>query len=319
MSNKNEKRKWYVYVHTTPNNKTYVGITGENTPECRWKKGHGYRGNSHFWNAIQLYGWDNIKHEVIAKNLTKKEACELEKKLIAKYNSSDRDFGYNSSTGGEFPAEGFHHTEESKKKISEAFTGRFVGELNPMYGVHDNHICDKDGHLPEYIRKKLSIAAKNRMKNDKKWANQMQQYNEERKRPVNQYDLEGNFIRQYESLCSLLEYFPNMTTIWKVCNRHVDKKGSHIYTAYGFQWRYSDDCDDITSIKHTVVRYGKRRVAQYDLEGNLIAIYDSVADASKITGIGYIYGAASGRRKTAGGYIWRYYEEVKDELDNIAV
>ena len=51
----------------------------------------------------------------------------------------------------------------------------------------------------------------------------------------------------------------------------------------------------------------KNKVAQYDKQGNLIAIYDSVALAEKAVSTGkHIGQVCTGKRKTAGGYIWKY-------------
>ena len=84
------ERKWTVYIHTVPKelsgyeyDKYYVGITSQK-PERRW----GYNGSRYddrhpyFKNAIQKYGWNNIKHDIIKENLTKDEACIIEKNLI---------------------------------------------------------------------------------------------------------------------------------------------------------------------------------------------------------------------------------------------
>lgn len=90
---------YFVYKHTCPNNKIYVGITS-NVKE-RWKSGACYLNNSYFQAAIQKYGWDNIKHEILFENLTKDEASQKEIELIAEYKSDDRRFGYNVRSGGE--------------------------------------------------------------------------------------------------------------------------------------------------------------------------------------------------------------------------
>ena len=55
-------------------------------------------------------------------------------------------------------------------------------------------------------------------------------------------------------------------------------------------------------------------VEQYDLQGNLIAIYPSGIEAALQTGIdntGICY-VCKGKRKTAGGYKWRYKQEKED-------
>lgn len=103
-----ENNKWKVYVHIVPKeisehewDKYYVGITSRKNATERWHAGRGYKNNTHFYRAIQKYGWENIAHEVIAENLTKDEACEFEKTLIKELNSTDFHYGYNKSIGGE--------------------------------------------------------------------------------------------------------------------------------------------------------------------------------------------------------------------------
>ena len=123
----NDDKKWSVYVHTNKiNGKKYVGITSRK-PEYRWKEdGSGYKGQSYFWNAIQKYGWDNFKHEILLKNETKEYACLAEKCLIKHYKTYNRSYGYNITLGGE----GRLLTKEQKKELSEKSTG----ELNWFYG-----------------------------------------------------------------------------------------------------------------------------------------------------------------------------------------
>lgn len=89
-----------VYKHTCPNGKVYIGQTSQK-PERRWSHGNGYKENSYFYRAIQKYGWDNIKHEIIAENLTQEEADSLEIELIERYKATDRNSGYNHHYGGQ--------------------------------------------------------------------------------------------------------------------------------------------------------------------------------------------------------------------------
>ena len=78
----NETNNTYcVYMHTTPSGKKYVGISKNNAVK-RWDCGRGYQGNTHFFNAIMKYGWINIKHEILYKNLSEQEAKEKEIELI---------------------------------------------------------------------------------------------------------------------------------------------------------------------------------------------------------------------------------------------
>lgn len=149
------KSSYCVYKHTAPNGKVYIGITGIN-PIKRWDSGYGYRKQAHFWNAIQKYGWKNIKHEIICKGLSKKAACELEVQLIEKHKSSDNQYGYNLSTGGKGGSTGTILSQETKLKMSKSRTGtkhhmygknhtnktrkilseKLSGKNHPQYGTH---------------------------------------------------------------------------------------------------------------------------------------------------------------------------------------
>lgn len=88
-----------VYEHVFPNGKKYIGITSTE-PQNRWMKdGSGYKNQGKIWNAIEHYGWNNVEHNVIVDGLSKEQATELEKYLIAELDTIDN--GYNTSIGGE--------------------------------------------------------------------------------------------------------------------------------------------------------------------------------------------------------------------------
>lgn len=108
---------YLVYKHTTPDGKVYIGMTGK-SPEKRWKNGGGYYKNE-FAKAIQFFGWENIKHEIIKSGMTEEEACVEEEKQIAIHKSNNPLYGYNKSTGGKLPGKGVKHSDEWKKRHSE--------------------------------------------------------------------------------------------------------------------------------------------------------------------------------------------------------
>lgn len=162
-------REYCVYKHTFPNGKVYIGLTCMK-PEKRWHSGWGYYEQPYMFRAIKKYGWKNVQHEILKQNLTKDEAEKLEIELIAKYKSNQRNFGYNVANGGNStgtmsdetkkkisntlkgvpkttpPFKGKHHTDESRKKLSQ----KKMGELNPMYGKH----------LSEETKRKMSDSHK---------------------------------------------------------------------------------------------------------------------------------------------------------------
>ena len=115
-------KKFYVYIHTCPNGKKYVGlITTE--PKKRWGlNGAKYKSNKHFYRAIQKYDWNNISHQVFEVD-TLKEMYYLEKYLIAYYHSNDPKYGYNKSEGGEKGPTGCKRSPEVKQRISDKLKG----------------------------------------------------------------------------------------------------------------------------------------------------------------------------------------------------
>lgn len=120
---------YIVYKHTSPSGKIYIGITSQ-LPNRRWRNGKGYKEHTYFWNAIQKYGWDNIKHEILYRNLSKEEAESKEIELIALFDSNNIAHGYNMSLGGESGSYGYRFSKEQRDKMSI----RTKGENNPMFG-----------------------------------------------------------------------------------------------------------------------------------------------------------------------------------------
>ena len=133
-----------VYQHKNKiNGKIYIGITMQK-PEHRWgANGSNYKSSPHFYAAIQKYGWDNFEHNILFTNLTKEEACLKEQELIKNFNSTNREFGYNSTSGGDI----FTMNEETKQKISQALKGN----QNSL-----GHQCSEE------TKKKISEAQKGR-------------------------------------------------------------------------------------------------------------------------------------------------------------
>ena len=109
------EKKYTLYKHTTPDGKIYIGSTSQK-PRERWRGGSGYSTNKRFFRAIQKYGWGNIKHDIIADDLTEREAQIAEIVFIHIYESDSPKKGYNKSVSG-VGFMGCHHTEDAKKKM----------------------------------------------------------------------------------------------------------------------------------------------------------------------------------------------------------
>lgn len=151
---------YVIYTHINKTNgKIYVGLTSMK-PEERWLDGKGYHKGTYFRNAIDKYGWNNFEHKIIKENLTKEEASYWERYYISFYNSTDGQYGYNMSSGGE---NGSHpQTLETRKKISEHHSG-FRGRKHTKESI--KKMCDaKTGENHPNFGKHHSNSSKEKMK-----------------------------------------------------------------------------------------------------------------------------------------------------------
>ena len=150
-----------VYQHKNKiNGKIYIGITSQK-PEQRWgSQGCNYKSSPHFYSAIQKYGWNNFEHNILFTGLTKEQACLKEQELIKEYDLMNREFGYNSTSGGDI----FVMNEETKQKISQALMGNQNNLGHSCSEEKKKKISEaqKGREFTEEHKQKLSEAAKNR-------------------------------------------------------------------------------------------------------------------------------------------------------------
>ena len=243
-----ETDSYSVYKHTTPSEKVYIGITRQ-TPENRWKNGIGYKSSPHFWAAIQKYGWENIKHEIVCCGLSKENACQKEKELIYEYKSTDRRYGYNEKTGGET---GVIFNESVRRKISDASRKRFENPLERQLASerargykHTNEAkakmsAAKTGtHFSMTDEWKANISTANKIaysvgtKAREIATNRCVENGLSRREPIEQCDSEWNVIRRFES----------MKSAWRetgIRDGNISKccRGKAL-TAGGYKWRFA--------------------------------------------------------------------------------
>lgn len=146
-----------VYLHRNKiNGKCYVGITSRN-PCKRWgKNGNGYKGNNHFWNAIQKYGWNNFSHEILFNDLSLREASDKEVELIKEYCSDNPAYGYNHTSGGEC---GQRPNMETRIKMGQSRKGRII---TPEWRKHLSE--SGKGRIPWNAGKHLSEEHKEKLR-----------------------------------------------------------------------------------------------------------------------------------------------------------
>ena len=125
--------------------------------------------------------------------------------------------------------------------------------------------------------------------------------------PIQQYDLDGNFIAEYISSGEAAEQTnTQQDEINRCCVR-----SRNAYSANNFIWkRKYDDTPIEIWVEANKRKMGRKIVEQYDLNDDLIQTYPSIAEASKaISPTGNhacISNACNGKRKTAYGYKWKF-------------
>lgn len=144
---------YIVYRHISPSGKVYIGITTQ-TVKQRWRCGKGYKHCIVFQQAINKYGWDNIKHEILLQDQDTESAKYSEKYLIKWYKSHN--ISYNVTDGGE-GSPGKTMVDSTKEKISLKVRDYYKTHQSPWVGRN---------HKKE-TKEILSIKAKERYKNKK--------------------------------------------------------------------------------------------------------------------------------------------------------
>lgn len=115
-----------------------------------------------------------------------------------------------------------------------------------------------------------------------------------RGRHVFQYALSGEFIREFNS-CAEAEHVLNV-------KRGLSTALKLSRTFAGYQW----SLEKLTSLENIEVKCVARKVGQYDLNGNLIKVFNTVTECRKeFSGCRNVL---SGKYKTSGGYIFKYIE-----------
>lgn len=143
-------KSWTVYKHISPSGKVYVGISSN--VKNRWA-GNGYYyqlSETIFSRAIKKYGWNNFQHIIIKEGLSKDEACNMEKELIAYYKA--KHISYNITDGGD----GFAG-KHSKEHIRHIIESR-INNSNIDYLVIDKDfnyiVCQTERDAAEFLNGK---------------------------------------------------------------------------------------------------------------------------------------------------------------------
>lgn len=121
----------------------------------------------------------------------------------------------------------------------------------------------------------------------------------QKSKKVKQYDLGGNFVKEWDSICEAGRAGYDRKSISDCCNK---EKGVH--TSNGFLWKFSTD----ETVIHPYLNPVLKPVLCYNKDGEFIKEYNSASEASKELNIdsGAICWCCKGKRNIVKGYIFKY-------------
>lgn len=223
--------QYYVYIHTFPNKKVYIGITYQN-PNRRWRNnGKGYQKQNYVYNAIKKYGWENIKHEILYTNLTKQEAEQKEIELIAKYKSNNANYGYNIANGGNCNGT---MNESTKALIKEKLKGNKNAKGSVRSKEQIEFIKNMNKGNKNMLGKHHSKETKEKMRMAKLGKKMPLETKIKKGRPVIMLDKDLKYINEFYSITEAHNKTNiNLTNIHECCNKKRQ-------TAGGYIWRYKE-------------------------------------------------------------------------------
>lgn len=100
-----------------------------------------------------------------------------------------------------------------------------------------------------------------------------------------------------------IAFIPNPNGLPQINHKNEDRTDNRVDNLEWCTAKYNINYGN-RSAKHRLTQI--KRVFQFTLDGTFVAEYDSVTDASRITGIGNIAAACRNKYSRAGGFLWSY-------------
>lgn len=318
FNKKTKKYEGYLYCITNlVNGKKYIGQTTQ-TIERRFKQHIECAKPSIFDNhmllpkAIHKYGEENFSITLLcmeianSKNELIDKLNDLETEYIKKYNTTDKNLGYNLTAGGNTVTE---NSMTPVDKYSE--NGLFLGSYeSAVEGCRQSGI-DEDGYR-NILRcckgtRRTAYGFIWRYKGEPFDKYRVEKIIDLRKEPIDVYDVAGNYICTFDDIYDPIGVLENIN--YKQQIRDCCKGLVSCYSRYVF--RFKGEPFD----KYPVLAsYKNKKVYCYTLDDEFVSIYDTATIAAMTTspenikrGRINISRCAKGDRKSAYGYKW-YYE-----------
>ena len=306
------KNTYKVYKYTNLiNGKIYIGQTIGDLKYRAGYNGYKYRKCPYFYNAIQKYGWDNFTVEILQDNLTREQANEFEIKYIKYFNSQDPNIGYNISDGGNT------NSVLRKKVYQYTLDGQFIKEWESLSDANRYY----NTHSIEVINKRSCMGYQWKYEKFEKIPPISNPNNTGKQKKVYKYDLDGNFICEYNSINEAARLNGNSIAFKHISSCCNNKRKS----AIGFRWSFIlvDKLPNDDRIKRIV----KHKIAKINpITNEIIELFNSSSEAAKtvqdksksksqkLTDIGHCicHCCRKGLNYTCYGYKWQFVDDIKN-------
>ena len=251
----------YCITNTQDNNKKYVGQVVaykgkdrllENYQKTRNKK----YPDSKLKRAFDNFPFDAFIVETIDQASTKEELNEKEKYWIKYYDCINN--GYNKVAGGNGGPQGFKHTEEAKKKISDSNKRRVLSKETKEKIGAKNKILNKNS---KYLSKKIDM-----------------------------YDYQHNFLKTFPSIKEAMRFLEitNDASIRQILYKNHNRDYCFGFT---FEWNKGEDKiqtktdEEILKMKGKILPKLVKKFQVIDKNGNVyyLAGWKHLSELLKLT------------------------------------
>lgn len=161
--------RYIFYMYTFPNGKRYVGKTRRTLAQRQRQDMIGYKKCRLLWNAIQKYGMENVKTDILFEaDMPDAYASRVEQFYIEAFRTNvnkyhDPDYGYNLTAGGEGVVdwrpdpERLKVLQEQMRAIGHSHKGKRASEATRQK-QRDAKLGTKRGAMPDEVKAKISRA-----------------------------------------------------------------------------------------------------------------------------------------------------------------
>ena len=306
---------YFLYQKESPLGLKYVGMTTRNP--------YKYYGSGKYWRRHlnkHKFGINDIKTTILYASNIEKEVNEFALAYSTQNNIVEsQDFANLMPESGIDSVRGRKMSEKTRDVLKYYNTNKKLS-LETIEKILRNRTSTKGKKHSEETKLKISSArkglklsqpTKDKMKLTRKRSNVDWSF---RNYKIYQYELDGNFINEFNSLSEASK----MTNVLICSISACILKTRNVHTAGNFQWRnrYYEKIDKFD--KHTNAINNSKKIYQYDLIENFIKEWNGTKEPSLELNInrGSIRNCLCKITKSAGGFIWKYNchnEKIQNE------